>query len=173
MNKKPTQLKVIEGNRGKRPLPENEPKPQPIAPEMPKELDAGAKKTWSRLSSIILPLGLLTEADGDLFAALCQTRSRLLQIWTRLKKITTETNFNKRELKKIETGEDPDASLGAVIIENIATLKSEQAYLMKEERLYFAAFRKFASDFGLSPRARVGLTVQGDDDKDEGRDLLS
>ena len=43
---KPTNLKLIEGNPGKRPLPGNEPKPKPKAPSMPSDLDYQAKKTW-------------------------------------------------------------------------------------------------------------------------------
>ena len=41
---KPTHLKVLAGNPGKRPLPKNEPKPKPIAPRCPQWLDPIARK---------------------------------------------------------------------------------------------------------------------------------
>lgn len=40
----PTQLKVLNGNPGKRPLNQNEPKPKPVMPECPSWLNGYAKK---------------------------------------------------------------------------------------------------------------------------------
>lgn len=51
-------------------------------------------------------------------------------------------------------------------------LKSERAFFMKEERLYLSIFRQQASEFGLTPRGRSGLSV-GTMDKDEGSNLLT
>ena len=90
MNRKPTKLKILEGNLGKRPLPENEPEPKEIDPkEIPKppaDLDAEAKKVWNRLAPIVAKNKLLTEADIDSFALLCQARSYLIQIHNLIKK---------------------------------------------------------------------------------------
>jgi len=47
---KPTAIKILEGNPGKRPLNLNEPKPLQIAPECPDWLLAEAKKEWNRLA---------------------------------------------------------------------------------------------------------------------------
>jgi phage terminase small subunit len=47
---KPTALKVLEGNPGKRPLNQNEPKPEKKAPNCPSWLLPDAKKEWRRLS---------------------------------------------------------------------------------------------------------------------------
>lgn len=180
MNRKPTPLKVIEGNRGKRDLPKDEPKPQPKAPDLPKDIDTAAKKTWNRLAPIAERLGLLTEVDGDSFAALCQARSRLLQIWTRLKQITKEIKKTEKEIKTIrmevkadkDEKTDPPHDLASLVI-SVATLKEERAYWMKEERLYFSSFRALANDFGFTPRGRVGLSIKAVDKGKAGRDLLS
>lgn len=75
-NRKPTALKVLEGNPGKRPLNQNEPKPKPIAPKCPSWLDREAKKLWKQLADQLEKLGLLTEVDGPMFAALCAAYSR-------------------------------------------------------------------------------------------------
>ena len=177
MNKKPTQLKVIEGNRGKRELPKDEPKPQPTAPPTPKDIDTAAKKTWNRLAPIAERLGLLTEVDGDSFAALCQARSRLLQIWNHLKQIETELKKIAKEIKKIQSGESPTAEDPphdlASLIKRAAERKERRAYWMKEERMYFASFRTMANDFGFTPRGRVGLSVKPAGKGEKGKDLLS
>lgn len=77
--RKPTSLRVIEGNRSKTPLPANEPKPVPIAPECPKWLLADAKKEWARLYPELEAMGLLTRIDGAAFAAYCQSYARWKQ----------------------------------------------------------------------------------------------
>ena len=173
-NRKITQLKVLEGNRGKRALPEKEPKPQPKAPDLPKDIDTQAKKTWQRLAPMAVRLGLLTEADGDSFASLCQARSRLMQIWNRLKKIPKEVKSAEREIKILTSKpNEADGDRIGILFEKISNLQGERAFWMKEERLYFQAFRMLANDFGFSPRGRVGLIVMSDDPVNKGRDLLS
>lgn len=173
-NRKITQLKVLEGNRGKRSLPKDEPKPQPKAPDLPKDIDTQAKKTWQRLAPMAVRLGLLTEADGDSFASLCQARSRLMQIWTRLKKIPKEAKSAEREVKILTSKpNEADGDRIGFLFEEISGLQAERAFWMKEERLYFQAFRMLANDFGFSPRGRVGLIVMSDDPVNKGRDLLS
>jgi len=124
---KPTTLKLIEGNPGKRPLPENEPTPYPKAPKCPDDIDSGAQDVWKRLGPKLERLGLLTETDGDLFSMLCQIRSRL--VWIH---------------QEIDKGDE-----------------KKRSFLLKEERLYSALLRQYATEFGLSPRGRVGLTVAG------------
>lgn len=181
-NRKITNLKVLEGNRGKRPLPEDEPKPQPVAPDLPKDIDTQAKKTWQRLAPMAVRLGLLTETDGDSFASLCQARSRLLQIWTRLKKIPKELKAAEKKVKEIvaeridpvsdEDKKNAGTEIG-FLFKEISELQAERAFWMKEERLYFNAFRMLANDFGFSPRGRVGLVVATKDPGAKGKDLLS
>ena len=56
---KPTALKLLEGNPGKRPLNDKEPKPQKKAPSCPKWLDPEAKKEWRRLASKMEMMGIL------------------------------------------------------------------------------------------------------------------
>lgn len=81
---KPTPFKVLEGNRGKRPLNEDEPKPRPQAPVMPEWLDAMGVYVWKKLAPVLERNGLLTEIDGDQFANLCQAQGRLIAIRTLL-----------------------------------------------------------------------------------------
>lgn len=70
-NRKPTALKILEGNPGKRPLPSREPKPPPIAPKCPSWLPVDGKKLWRELAPQLERLGLLTQVDGPTFTVLC------------------------------------------------------------------------------------------------------
>lgn len=72
----PTAIKELEGNPGKRPLNEKEPKPAKKAPSCPKWLEPEAKKEWRRLSKQLEQLGVLTELDMASFAAYCQAYAR-------------------------------------------------------------------------------------------------
>lgn len=142
MNKKPTRLKVLQGNPGKRPLPENEPEPKAVMPKMLKEMDKDARKTWKALGPTLVKLGLLCETDGISFGLLCQLRSRL-----------------KKCIEKVN-------GLNELIDENVFTDEKGEdfircrtaAYVTVEEK-YYKLFRTYASDFGLTPRGRVGLGV--------------
>ena len=56
---KPTKLKIVEGNLGKRPLPKDEPEFEPaVAPEPPDHLGAVAAKHWRTLAGELHLLGL-------------------------------------------------------------------------------------------------------------------
>jgi P27 family predicted phage terminase small subunit len=161
---KATGLKVIEGNLGRRPLPENEPRPAPVIPECPKDIDPKAKRVFRRLSPILTRIGLLTEVDDDMLGVLCQTRSRLEMIFRRLRRIDLDL---KRYQKRLASDEACDHDISMV-----ESLLGERAFFMKEERLYSQKFRMEAGEFGLTPRGRVGLAVVGKkSDADE--DLLS
>ena len=73
---KPTELKILEGNPGKRPLNLNEPKPNKKAPKCPDWLSDEAKNEWKRMSKQLEDLGLLTEIDMTSFAGYCQAYAR-------------------------------------------------------------------------------------------------
>lgn len=73
---KPTAVKQLEGNPGKRQLNANEPKPAARAPSCPKWLEDDAKKEWRRLAKQMEQLGILTEVDMAAFAGYCQAYAR-------------------------------------------------------------------------------------------------
>lgn len=71
---KPTALKVAEGNRGKRPLNyADEPKPDALDELTPPAwLSATAKKVWTEDLPAMAKIRLVTKADRNSFAVLCQ-----------------------------------------------------------------------------------------------------
>ena len=67
---KPTKLKILAGNPGRRPLPKDEPKPRGKA-VMPQWLNAEARVVWQELAPVTESLGLLTDHDAEQFGTLC------------------------------------------------------------------------------------------------------
>jgi P27 family predicted phage terminase small subunit len=68
---KPTRLKLLTGNPGKRPLNEDEPRPEAVIPDCPAELGAVARREWDRLVGELAALRLLTNLDRAALAAYC------------------------------------------------------------------------------------------------------
>ncbi len=67
---KPTVLKVLEGNPGKRPLNEAEPVPDGL-PVKPDDLSGYAVEVWHRLIKV-MPPGIYTGAESDVLARYCR-----------------------------------------------------------------------------------------------------
>jgi P27 family predicted phage terminase small subunit len=68
---KPTRLKLLTGNPGKRPLNEREPEPEPSVPDCPPELGAVARREWDRLVVELGKLRILTNLDRAALASYC------------------------------------------------------------------------------------------------------
>jgi P27 family predicted phage terminase small subunit len=68
---KPTRLKVLTGNPGKRPLNESEPCPEPVVPDCPLELSEVARREWNRLAGDLASLRIVTNLDRAALAAYC------------------------------------------------------------------------------------------------------
>ena len=68
---KPTRLKMLTGNPGKRALNPDEPRPEANIPECPPELGPVARAEWDRLVVELAALRLLTNLDRAALAAYC------------------------------------------------------------------------------------------------------
>lgn len=73
---KPTALKVVQGNPGKRKLNAAEPKPTAGSLKAPPGLDYYGKWLWASYAPILQRLGLYTEADTLALSTLCMAYSR-------------------------------------------------------------------------------------------------
>ena len=130
---KPTALKELEGNPGKRQLNINEPKPLAKAPSCPKWMDPEAKKEWRRLSKKMEQIGILTEIDMAAFAGYCQAYAR----W----KAAEEFISKHGSIVKTPSGywqQVPQVSIA---------------------QQYMKAMQKFAEQFGLTPAARSRIVA--------------
>jgi P27 family predicted phage terminase small subunit len=68
---KPTRIKALTGNPGKRPLNPHEPRPLPALPDCPPELSPVARAEWMRLAAELSKLNLITQLDRGALAAYC------------------------------------------------------------------------------------------------------
>jgi P27 family predicted phage terminase small subunit len=68
---KPTRLKILTGNPGKRRLNENEPMPEAAIPDCPPELGPVARQEWDRLVAQLAPLRMMTHLDRAALASYC------------------------------------------------------------------------------------------------------
>ncbi len=73
---KPTKMKVLAGNPGKRPLNKNEPQPKSSIPDCPKFLTKEAVLEWKRITLELSVLGVLARIDRAALAAYCQVWAR-------------------------------------------------------------------------------------------------
>lgn len=135
---KPTVLKVLEGNPGKRQLNKNEPKPAPISPKIPKWLDADAKKMWRHLAPQLASLGLLTIVDGYSLAAACQSYST----WVRCEEYLQENGMTYTTIA--DSGCEYVYQRPEVAISNKA----------------LQAFKSFCTEFGLTPASRCRIDTK-------------
>jgi len=77
----PTVKKILHGNPGHRPLPENEPKftiPDGV-PEAPSSLDETGRSEWDRMAAELYKTGVMTEVDRTALEAYCSVYSIWLQ----------------------------------------------------------------------------------------------
>lgn len=152
---KPTHLKVLEGNPGKRPLPQNEPMPVPVAPKPPAWLDPIAKKLWKHLAPQLEVLGLLTAVDGAAFEAACQNYA----VWVKCEKYLKENGLTVEIKKTNGTGEEytsyvqqrPEVSIGNKALQ---------------------AFKAFCAEFGLTPASRTRIDIKPPDAEEDPMEAL-
>ena len=84
---KPTAIRKLEGNPGKRTFNADEPEFEATLPSAPDHLSKRAKKEWARAGKLLLDANVLTEADYAVFAVYCQQWSR----WVEAERAIAET----------------------------------------------------------------------------------
>jgi P27 family predicted phage terminase small subunit len=131
---KPTAVKALQGNPGRRPLNKAEPKVDG-ATTAPRWLDKVGKQEWRRLAPKLQRLGLLTPADRALFAAYCRAYSRLVHA----------DRFLRRQESLVYA--TPSGSIKPWPQEAIANQAVE-------------TMRKIATEFGFTPSSRSRITLE-------------
>lgn len=76
----PTTIKLLRGNPGRRPLNDAEPKPPVKLPPPPPELSDAAKKEWRKTGRKLVAMGVMTELDGPMLAAVVVPYTRFLEM---------------------------------------------------------------------------------------------
>lgn len=145
----PTNVKMVMGNPGKRPLPQNEPRPKSGKPCAPAHLNEDAKLEWVRVERELESLGILSGLDRAAFAAYCQAYGR----WVQAERTLSKMN-NQAEGLVIKT------SNGNMIQNPLVGIANKA----------MADMVRYAAEFGMTPSARSRVSVgdqEGDDPADE------
>lgn len=137
---KPTALKKLDGNPGKRSLNVNEPKPGIKKPTCPAHLVGEARKEWNRMVKLLLGLRLLTEIDRAALAGYCQAWARWIEAEGKI----------RTEGMTIETDKGNLIQSPYVGIANQA---------MKQ-------MRAFLIEFGMTPSSRSRVSTPATDEGD-------
>ncbi|AOR22722.1 MULTISPECIES: phage terminase small subunit P27 family [Clostridium] len=143
---KPTAIKIIEGNPGKRPLNKNEPKPEKKAPRCPSWLEDDAKKEWRRMAKQMEHLGTLTEIDMAAFAGYCQAYAR----WKEAEEFVTKH--------------------GAIV--KTPSGYWQQVPQVSIAQTYLKIMNKFCEQFGLTPSSRSRIITDSNENEDDKMELL-
>ena len=133
---KPTALKVLQGNPGKRPLndkePEYEKSDELLKP--PPYLSTHAKKEWKRIAPMLLNNGLLTNVDISALGAYCQAYNRWIEAEKAIRTygmtcVTDKGNIIQR----------PEVGIANTAMRDML---------------------KYAKEFGLTPSSRTNLKAE-------------
>ena len=132
---KPTALKILEGNPGKRPMNENEPIPPKGNIKCPSWLLPEAKKEWKRLAPSLEAMGVLTMADLKAFEGYCQAYAR----WREAEEFLTQHG----SIFKTPSGYVQQVPQVSIAQQNLKIMQS------------------FCSEFGLTPATRARIIAAG------------
>jgi P27 family predicted phage terminase small subunit len=101
---KPTVVKLVTGNPGRRPLNKREPKPKPGLPTPPGHLMAEAKTEWRRVAKYLHAMGLLTALDRAAVAVYCQAYGRWVRAELALEAMAEKEPATQALLMKTKSG---------------------------------------------------------------------
>lgn len=141
---KPTSLKLVAGNPGKRAISKQEPDPDYLQDlTAPVWLKPAAKAVWDEMAPMASKAKLLTEVDVQTFAMGCNALAEYrkaadmvdAQGSIRIKKAVNEDG------KVVDAGEYLNPWAGA-------------------QSMYFKQAMAVFSQFGMTPRARTGIALQ-------------
>jgi P27 family predicted phage terminase small subunit len=135
---KPTRIKILTGNPGKRALNKREPRPDPAVPACPPELGPSAQREWDRLVGDLSKFHLLTNLDRAALAAYCGAYA----LWAE----ATEAIQKYGSMVKSPTGYPMQSPYIAIA--------NRQAEIMM----------RIASEFGFTPasRSRISIPQEGE-----------
>lgn len=141
---KPIELKILQGNPGKRKIPLNIPKAgEPDSYNAPVCLDIEEKEKWDEMVAIIKPTGILTKADVDILVMYCKA-------WVGFKKWDEMAKKAPLHIYKDAKGK---------------TTHSQRTGMVNMRNDYAAQVRSYGAELGLSPSARTKLRTEKTEEK--------
>jgi P27 family predicted phage terminase small subunit len=142
---KPTKLKVLQGNPGKRALNKREPEPNAAENlKCPSWINKYGCREWNRIIPELKRLGLLTKIDVGALEMSCDAYGKWVELSIWLKKNSntftlTDNNGNIRCIQQV-----PQVSMAKQACDS---------------------YRKFCTEFGLTPASRSRIQLETKEDE--------
>lgn len=143
---KPTALKQLEGNPGKRAVNKKEPKPVSEIPSCPNHLQGIARQEWNRIVKELKALGMITKLDRAALAICCTAYADYVKACNKLKKE------------------------GEVIISEKGGMYQNPWVAIKKRSMDQIA--KFYAEFGMTPSSRSRIQVDVNTPEEELEKIL-
>lgn len=153
--KKPTALKMLANNPGKRPVNEAEPEFIGGKVDPPAHLDGEALTEWLRVCKELEVNGLLSQMDRAACAAYCQAYGRWVQAEMILRTMREASATSEDRIVKASQGLMIRGSTGNAVQNPLIRIASDA----------MDAMLKAAKEFGMTPAARAGVSGQKEPDK--------
>lgn len=146
--KKPTELKLIQGNPGKNALP-CEPKPQKVrCVEPPKKLSAAERRAWKEIAPKLEANGLLTEIDLNMLVRYCRYAVKFDVAQKFIDEHGFEfTTYQAQTPEQVANGEPK-------VIRYVGQYPAVNTWLNLGDKLL-----RIEQQFGMSPSARASINV--------------
>lgn len=138
---KPTGIKELEGNPGKRALNKQEPKPENAIPICPPHLNGSARTEWKRITHELHALKIISRIDRAALVAYCQAWGDYVKACNKLKKE------------------------GEVIISDKGGMYQNPWVSIKNRSM--DQLVKISAEFGMTPSSRARVKVETPTEEDE------
>ena len=138
---KPTAIKILEGNPGKRELNKFEPQPSAMINKCPEWLPEEARELWDELAPDLISSGVMKQLDKPMFEALCAEYAMYRRSMTH---VFTHGEMYRQPTGKLDEKGNPIYNLHAN--KNIATAHAS-----------LAQWHQIAAEFGMTPSSRTAI----------------
>lgn len=139
---KPTQLKLVTSNPGKRQVNRKEAKTKAAIPAPPHHLTADAVEEWNRVATELFHLGILSEIDRAALAAYAMAYGRWVQAERAIAKMAEKDQLTRGLMIKTSNG-------NAIQNPLVGTANKAAADMMR-----------YAAEFGMTPSARSRISAE-------------
>jgi P27 family predicted phage terminase small subunit len=140
----PTNVRLLHGNPGRRPLNENEPKPPKASriPRPPKAISSRARRHWRPLAKLLDEAKVLTSLDATALLLLCEAYATWEEAGEKLRDF-------------------------GLVIKTPSGYPAQSPYLSIANRAH-EQLAKLLAEFGMTPssRTRVSVRTDGEADRD-------
>jgi len=162
----PSHLRLVQGNPGKRPINDAEPKSRRERPSAPSHISDLAREVWGQAVLILDEMGILTRADTFAIEMLCEAMADHRSAGQTIKACAIQHR------EAVAIGNDTDFSADGRYYRTInqaggVMWRSHPAVALRSDA--DRRIRAWCAEFGLSPSARTRIEAHDGDQEEDGK----